>query len=290
MKPPVGGRLLGAPPVPLGQHHQRRPEDCEAVPEAEPGRPRGHRCPCLGRRRRPARRRPSWLADACRARLVSDRTPWTTRRRWCLVVPVKRLDLAKTRLDGPSDGDRARPGAGLRAGHRGGRPGLPARVRGAGRHRRTRGGGARCRRSVPGHRRRPGRRPEPGARPRRGLVARRHPGTSVGALAADLPALRPAELASLLGRAGRAPAGVRPRRGGRPGRRSAGPDGDRPAARLRSRVGAAAPGAGRGRGGRRRRCRSVRADVDTAGRPRGGARPGRGPGDRGSSLAVRAVG
>ena len=122
-------------------------------------------------------------------------------RQWCLVVPVKRLDHAKTRLDGPfatyrrdlalafaldtvaaalscsavaavlvvtDEHEAAERLAALGAEVTGDDPdaGLnPALAHGA------------------------------------DLVAGRHPGTSVGTIAADLPALRPDELAVALGRA-----------------------------------------------------------------------------------------
>ncbi len=126
-------------------------------------------------------------------------------RHWCLVVPVKRLDHAKTRLDGPFATYRRdlalafaldtvaaalscpivsavlvvtdEPEAAERL------SALGAEVTGDD--------------------------PDAGLNPAlahgAGLVVGRHPGTSVGTIAADLPALRPDELAAALGRAGAHP-------------------------------------------------------------------------------------
>ena len=122
-------------------------------------------------------------------------------RHWCLVVPVKRLDLAKTRLGGRF-GERRRDlalafavdtvTAAL------GCPLVEAVLvvtDDAVAADRLAGTGA----EVTGDD------PDAGLNPAlvhgAGLVSRRHPGTAVGTLAADLPALRPGELATALTRA-----------------------------------------------------------------------------------------
>jgi 2-phospho-L-lactate guanylyltransferase len=122
-------------------------------------------------------------------------------RHWCLVVPVKRLDQAKTRL-ADSFGDRRRDlalafavdtvTAALAC------PAVDAVLvvtddEHAARRLATAGA------EVTGDD------PDAGLNPAlvhgADLVARRHPGTSVGTLAADLPALRPEELGTALARA-----------------------------------------------------------------------------------------
>lgn len=119
-------------------------------------------------------------------------------RRWCLVLPVKRLAMAKTRLGPPYDGRRpalalafaldtavAALACPLVAAVQvvTDDPEAAAALAGVGA-------------DVTGDD------PDAGLNPAlahgAALVARSHPGTSVGTLAADLPALRPAELAGAL--------------------------------------------------------------------------------------------
>lgn len=125
-------------------------------------------------------------------------------RRWCLVLPVKRLAVAKSRLGSPYDGDVRRElalafaidtaTAALSCPQVAAvqvvtdEPDAAAALAGVGAE-------------VTGDR------PDSGLNPALShgafLAAATHPGTSVGTLAADLPALRPAELSAVL-RAGSA--------------------------------------------------------------------------------------
>jgi 2-phospho-L-lactate guanylyltransferase len=119
-------------------------------------------------------------------------------RRWCLVLPVKRLTVAKTRLGPPYDGARQALALAFALDTTAAALACPlvaavqvvtddpeaARALSA--------AGADV--SADG--------PDAGLNPAlvhgAALAARRHPGTSVGTVAADLPALRPAELAVAL--------------------------------------------------------------------------------------------
>jgi 2-phospho-L-lactate guanylyltransferase len=131
-------------------------------------------------------------------------------RDWCLVIPVKRLEIAKSRLDGDLGAHRAdfalafaldTAAAALRT--RGVAEVIvvtdDARVGQA-----VRGLGAHV---VPD-------RPAAGLNPALSWGARvaeqRRPGAPVGALSGDLPALRPAELSAVLGFAGEPEAEGRP--------------------------------------------------------------------------------
>ena len=138
---------------------------------------------------RSAARRSGVLHDGCRG-------AWS--RRVDLVVPVKTLERAKSRLRGAVPARRARR-AGARAaaghGHRGGRGRRRAAGAGGLRGRPDPGRAARHRGRVR-RRARPAR-AERGAVLRRGAAARAGAG-AVGALQADLPALRPADLAAAI--------------------------------------------------------------------------------------------
>jgi 2-phospho-L-lactate guanylyltransferase len=119
-------------------------------------------------------------------------------RRWCLVLPVKRLTVAKTRLGPPYDEDRQALALAFALDTTAAALACPlvaavqvvtddpeaARALSA--------AGADVSADEP----------DAGLNPAlvhgAALAARRHPGTSVGTVAADLPALRPAELAVAL--------------------------------------------------------------------------------------------
>lgn len=123
-------------------------------------------------------------------------------RHWCLVVPVKRLDLAKTRLDGAFAAYRRDLALAFALDTVAAALACPV-VRAVlvvtdERAAAERLGALGA--EVAGDE------PDDGLNPAlahgAGLVVGRHPGTSVGTLAADLPALRPDDLAAALSRAG----------------------------------------------------------------------------------------
>ena len=158
-------------PVAAGQDREQRPQEHDGEPVPEPDRP----VPCRdGARSRAALSSPARpCGPAGRAHILPSAGPgvergWQDRprgrrsRRWCLVLPVKRLAVAKTRLGPPYAGEQARAGARLRAGHGRGRAGLSARGRRPGGHRRARGG-----RGAGGGRRggRPATQPDAGLNP-----------------------------------------------------------------------------------------------------------------------------
>jgi len=119
-------------------------------------------------------------------------------RRWCLVMPVKRLVVAKTRLGPPFDGARESLALAFALDTATAALACPlvAAVQvvtdDAGAARALEAAGADV---IPDE-------PDAGLNAAlehgAALAARRHPGTSVGTLAADLPGLRPAELGATL--------------------------------------------------------------------------------------------
>ncbi len=124
-------------------------------------------------------------------------------RRWCLVLPVKRLSGAKTRLGPPYDGDRARLALAFALDTAAAALACPlvAAVQVVTDEPEAAAALAAVGAEVTGDA------PDAGLNPAlvhgATLASRAHPGTSVGALAADLPALRPAELTAALRAAAR---------------------------------------------------------------------------------------
>ena len=124
-------------------------------------------------------------------------------RRWCLVLPVKRLSGAKTRLGPPYDGDRARLALAFALDTTAAALACPlvAAVQVVTDEPEVAAALAAVGAEVTGDA------PDAGLNAALAhgatLASRAHPGTSVGALAADLPALRPAELTAALRAAAR---------------------------------------------------------------------------------------
>jgi len=132
-----------------------------------------------------------------------DRPVDDASRRWCLVLPVKRLSGAKTRLGPPYDGDRARLALAFALDTTAAALACPlvAAVQVVTDEPEVAAALAAVGAEVTGDA------PDAGLNAALAhgatLASRAHPGTSVGALAADLPALRPAELTAALRAAAR---------------------------------------------------------------------------------------
>ena len=161
-------------------------------------------------------------------------------RRWCLVMPVKRLAVAKTRLGPPYDGARGSLALAFALDTATAALACPlvAAVQvvtdDAEAARALEAAGADVTADEPDAGLNAAL--EHGA----ALAARRHPGTSVGTLAADLPGLRPAELgATLRAACGHGRSFVRDAAGTRH-HDAAGPLGARTAADVRAGIGRAA--------------------------------------------------